>query len=103
MLLTLLVSELDFQSCLTPIKSIKQAFNQKITTGGQQLAAKINQAVTDRHAADMDSDSWLSKSVRPVILVVMTLFTLGFISVVNPETVAEVEAYPTLGGQFQVA
>lgn len=69
------------------------AINQKITTGGQELAAKINQAVTDRHASDMASDSWLSKNVRPVTLVVMTLFTLGFVSFVNPETMAEVEAY----------
>lgn len=69
------------------------AINEKIVNGGNELSAKINQAITDRHKTDMNSDSWLSKNVRPVTLVVMTVFTLGFVLFVTPETVVESEAY----------
>lgn len=46
-------------------------------------------AITERHKNDMQSDSWLSKNVRPMALIyLMGLFTLAFFSEV-PETVLE--------------
>lgn len=35
----------------------------------------VNQALTDRHRIDMNSDSWLSKNVRPLTLLYLLLFT----------------------------
>lgn len=46
-------------------------------------------AITERHKNDMQSDSWLSKNVRPMALIyLMGLFTLAFFLDV-PETVLE--------------
>lgn len=44
-------------------------------------AETVEQNVTARHQADMVSDSSLSKNVRPGILVVLTVFTLGYLLV----------------------
>jgi hypothetical protein len=59
-----------------------------------KLAAMNNEAVltkmmeeelTKRHQADMSSDSWLSKNIRPLSLVyLMMLFTLAFVMAVPP-------------------
>lgn len=38
----------------------------------------VQQNVTDRHAADMKSDSWLAKNVRPLTLITMTVVTIGY-------------------------
>ena len=64
---------------------------KRIETEQAKAAADIaNQAeknITDRHAADMHSDSWLSKNIRPMVLVyLMVLFTLGFFRDVPKET-----------------
>ncbi len=46
-------------------------------------------AITERHKNDMQSDSWLSKNVRPMALIyLMGLFTLAFFLDV-PESVLE--------------
>lgn len=48
---------------------------------------KEQEALTERHKNDMQSDSWLSKNIRPLILIyLMILFTLAFFFNV-PETV----------------
>lgn len=45
----------------------------------QQLA--MQQQLTDRHAADMKSDSWLSKNIRPLVLIacfaLVTIFAVA--------------------------
>ena len=38
--------------------------------------AKMEQNITDRWAADMNSDSWLSKNVRPLVLVFLVVSTV---------------------------
>lgn len=35
------------------------------------------QQLTDRHANDMKSDNWLAKSIRPLTLAVIVIFTLS--------------------------
>ena len=56
----------------------------------EQISAtweKEQEALTERHKNDMQSDSWLSKNIRPLVLVyLMILFTLAFFFNV-PETV----------------
>lgn len=44
-----------------------------------EFAAVVEQAITARHAADMQSDSWLAKNIRPIVLIVMTLFTILYL------------------------
>ena len=38
--------------------------------------AKMEANITDRWAADMNSDSWLSKNVRPLVLVFLVVSTV---------------------------
>ena len=38
--------------------------------------AKMEQNITDRWSADMNSDSWLSKNVRPLILIFLVVSTV---------------------------
>ena len=52
-----------------------------------ELTRALEQAITARHQADMASDSWMSKNIRPLTLVyLMGLFTMAFLIDV-PETV----------------
>lgn len=46
----------------------------------RELTAIIENEITKRHQADMTSDSWMSKNIRPLSLVyLMILFTLAFV------------------------
>jgi len=38
--------------------------------------AKMEQNITDRWSADMNSDSWLSKNVRPMVLIFLVVCTV---------------------------
>ena len=38
--------------------------------------AKMEQNITDRWSADMKSDSWLSKNVRPLVLIFLVVCTM---------------------------
>ena len=38
--------------------------------------AKMEQNITDRWTADMNSDSWLSKNVRPMVLIFLIVCTM---------------------------
>ena len=38
--------------------------------------AKMEQNITDRWTADMNSDSWLSKNVRPLVLIFLVVSTV---------------------------
>ena len=38
--------------------------------------AKMEQNITDRWSADMKSDSWLSKNVRPLVLIFLVVSTV---------------------------
>jgi len=38
--------------------------------------AKMEQNITDRWSADMNSDSWLSKNVRPMVLIFLIVCTM---------------------------
>lgn len=74
-------------------RNVFAGINERIIKSGNDLSVKMNQAVSDRHATDMNSDSWLSKNVRPLALVVMTVFTLFFVTFVEPRTNVDLAAY----------
>ena len=49
---------------------------QKIKQLISNHEAKMEQNITDRWSADMNSDSWLSKNVRPLVLVFLVVSTV---------------------------
>lgn len=59
-----------------------------------------NIEVTKRHVADMGSDSWLSKNIRPLVLAFLTFFTMLLayttIFLLNSEQVEMVEPWLSL-------
>jgi len=54
--------------------------------------AKMEQNITDRWAADMNSDSWLSKNVRPLVLIFLVVSTVLMIFIDAGTINFEVEA-----------
>jgi hypothetical protein len=68
-------------------KSIGEAIDRNVTNTGEKMALYnelqkiLNEQeaqLTARHAADMTSDSWLSKNVRPLTLIGLLLLYLLF-------------------------
>ena len=57
-------------------KEEKLAAEQKIQELIANHQAKMEQNITDRWSADMNSDSWLSKNVRPLVLVFLVVSTV---------------------------
>ena len=49
---------------------------QKIKQLISDHETKMEQNITDRWSADMNSDSWLSKNVRPLVLVFLVVCTV---------------------------
>ena len=57
-------------------KEEKLAAEAKIQELIANHQAKMEQNITDRWSADMNSDSWLSKNVRPMILIFLVVSTV---------------------------
>ena len=57
-------------------KEEKLAAEAKIKELIANHQAKMEQNITDRWSADMNSDSWLSKNVRPLTLVFLIVCTM---------------------------
>ena len=57
-------------------KEEKLAAEQKIQELIANHQAKMEQNITDRWSADMNSDSWLSKNVRPLVLIFLVVSTV---------------------------
>ena len=69
------------------IKSIGEAIDRNVTNAGEKMALynelqrilnEQDAELTARHAADMASDSWLSKNVRPLTLIGLLVLYLIF-------------------------
>ena len=71
------------------VDSVGSVLDNVITTDDEKLEAKrklkqlilsheaeLQRNVTDRWKADMNSDSWLSKNVRPLVLVFLVVSTV---------------------------
>jgi hypothetical protein len=57
-------------------KEEKLEAEQKIQALIAEHQAKMEQNITDRWSADMNSDSWLSKNVRPLVLIFLVVCTV---------------------------
>ena len=73
----------------TLVDSVGGVIDDLVTTDDERLAAKaklkqivldheakMEQNITDRWSADMNSDSWLSKNVRPLVLIFLVISTV---------------------------
>jgi len=71
------------------VESVGGVLDNLITTDAEKLEAKrklkalilshqaeMQKNVTDRWSADMNSDSWLSKNVRPLVLIFLVISTV---------------------------
>ena len=61
---------------LTTTKEEKLAAEQKIQELISDYETKMEANITDRWKSDMNSDSWLSKNVRPLVLVFLVVSTV---------------------------
>ena len=57
-------------------KEEKLAAKQQMQQLISDHQVKMEQNITDRWSADMNSDSWLSKNVRPLVLVFLVVSTV---------------------------
>ena len=61
---------------LTTSKEEKLEAKRKMEELIANHEAKMEQNITDRWSADMNSDSWLSKNVRPLVLIFLVVCTV---------------------------
>jgi len=73
-------------------KEEKLAAETKIKALIADHEAKMEQNITDRWSADMNSDSWLSKNVRPLVLIFLVVCTVLMIFIDAGTIAFEVEA-----------
>ena len=84
----------------TLVDSVGSVIDNLVTTDDERLAAKaklkqivldhearMEQNITDRWSADMNSDSWLSKNVRPLVLIFLIVCTMLLIFI-DADTIA---------------
>jgi len=57
-------------------KEEKLAAEQKIKELVSDYETKMEANITDRWKSDMNSDSWLSKNVRPMVLIFLVVCTV---------------------------
>ena len=61
---------------LTTTKDEKLEEKRKLKELIMSHEAEMERNITDRWQADMDSDSWLSKNVRPLVLIFLVVCTM---------------------------
>ena len=77
---------------LTTTKEEKLKAQRKIQELVSDYETKMEQNITDRWKADMNSDSWLSKNVRPLVLIFLVVSTVLMIFIDAGTIAFEVEA-----------
>ena len=77
---------------LTTSKEEKLEAQRKIQELVSNYETKMEQNITDRWKADMNSDSWLSKNVRPLVLIFLVVSTVLMIFIDAGTIAFEVEA-----------
>ena len=77
---------------LTTTKEEKLEAQRKIQELVSDYETKMEQNITDRWKADMNSDSWLSKNVRPLVLIFLVVSTILMIFIDAGTIAFEVEA-----------
>jgi len=76
---------------LTTTKAEKLEAKRKMEELISNHEAKMEQNITDRWSADMNSDSWLSKNVRPLVLIFLVVSTILMIFIDAGTIAFEVE------------
>jgi len=76
---------------LTTSKEEKLEAEQKIQELISSYETKMEENISDRWKADMNSDSWLSKNVRPLVLVFLVVCTVLMIFIDAGTIAFEVE------------
>ena len=76
---------------LTTTKEEKLKAQHKIQELVSDYETKMEQNITDRWKADMNSDSWLSKNVRPLVLIFLVVSTVLMIFIDAGTIAFEVE------------
>lgn len=77
---------------LSTSKEEKLEAQRKIQELVSDYETKMEQNITDRWKADMNSDSWLSKNVRPLVLIFLVVSTVLMIFIDAGTIAFEVEA-----------
>ena len=77
---------------LSTTKEEKLEAQRKIQELVSDFETKMEQNITDRWKADMNSDSWLSKNVRPLVLIFLVVSTVLMIFIDAGTIAFEVEA-----------
>tara|TARA_R100001591_G_scaffold23291_1_gene33032 strand:+ start:89 stop:481 length:393 start_codon:yes stop_codon:yes gene_type:complete len=72
-------------------KEEKLAAEQKIKELVAQYEVEMEKNITDRWKSDMNSDSWLSKNVRPLVLIFLVTCTMLMIFIDAGTIAFEVE------------
>tara|TARA_R100001015_G_C4630838_1_gene192824 strand:+ start:3167 stop:3556 length:390 start_codon:yes stop_codon:yes gene_type:complete len=72
-------------------KEEKLAAEQKVKELIAQYEIEMEKNITDRWKADMNSDSWLSKNVRPLVLIFLVVCTVLMIFIDAGTIAFEVE------------
>ena len=76
---------------LTTTKAEKLEAKHKMEALIKNHEAKMEQNITDRWSADMNSDSWLCKNVRPLVLIFLVVSTVLMIFIDAGTIAFEVE------------
>ena len=76
---------------LTTTKAEKLEAKHKMQELIADYETKMEQNITDRWKADMNSDSWLSKNVRPLVLIFLVVSTVLMIFIDAGTIAFEVE------------
>ena len=76
---------------LTTTKEEKLEAKHKMQKLIADYETKMEQNITDRWKADMNSDSWLSKNVRPLVLIFLVVCTIIMIFIDAGTIAFEVE------------
>ena len=76
---------------LTTTKEEKLEAKRKMKELIANHEAKMEQNITDRWSGDMNSDSWLSKNVRPLVLIFLVVCTVIMIFIDAGTIAFEVE------------
>ena len=76
---------------LTTTKEEKLEAQRKIQELVSNYETKMEQNITDRWKSDMNSDSWLSKNVRPLVLIFLVVCTVIMIFIDAGTIAFEVE------------
>ena len=82
------------------VKAVIQEEMNKLEKSHLEAVADYDKEISKRHAVDMASDSWLSKNVRPLTLIFMTVTVMALaystIFILDKEDISLVEPWISL-------